>query len=213
MAIRRMSVDACFNGAAFRTGAGGCGTRRIIGMSNKGKPPRAGHRVRKEARASTDALDFNSYIPAHLSFLANKLASSASAVYRPRFGIGITDWRMMALLAAEPWVVASHICNSTGLDRAAASRSVRSLKNLGLIEVAPDRQDQRKQLIALTSKGVVLHDRIVRLAVARERALLEGLSEAERKTLLRLLIRLQKRVRAVNEVGSARKRVQRSPDL
>jgi hypothetical protein len=53
---------------------------------------------------------------------------------------------------------------------------------------------------------VALHDRIVQLAIAREQALLEGLSEAERKTLLRLLIHLQKRLRATNAVGMARKR-------
>jgi DNA-binding MarR family transcriptional regulator len=179
-------------------------------MTRKAKPPQAGRRSRDKPRASAHALDLDSYIPAYLSFLAGKLSSGASAVYRPRFGIGITDWRMMALLAAEPWVVASHICNSTGLDKAAASRSVRSLQDLGLIDIAPDRQDQRKQLIALTSKGVALHDRIVELAVAREQALLEGLSEAERKTLLRLLVHLQRRMRAVNVVGTARKRVEKS---
>jgi DNA-binding MarR family transcriptional regulator len=175
-------------------------------MSSKSQSPQTRRRSRDPSRASAHALDFDSYIPAYLNFLASKLSSGASAVYRPRFGIGITDWRLMALLAAEPWVVASDICNSTGLDKAAASRSVRSLQDLGLIDIAPDHQDQRKQLIALTSKGVALHDRIVQLAVAREQALLEGLSEAERKTLLRLLIHLQKRLRATNAVGMAHKR-------
>jgi DNA-binding MarR family transcriptional regulator len=178
-------------------------------MSRNVKPPRTAPRSRDKLRASAYALDFDSYIPAYLSFLAGKLSSGASAVYRPRFGIGITDWRMMALLAAEPWVVASHICNSTGLDKAAVSRSVRSLQDLGLIEITPDRQDQRKQLIALTSKGMALHNRIVELAVAREQALLEGLSEAERKTLLQLLIHLQRRIRAVNAVGVTHKRVEK----
>jgi DNA-binding MarR family transcriptional regulator len=178
-------------------------------MSRNVKPPRTAPRSRDKLRASAHALDFDSYIPAYLSFLAGKLSSGASAVYRPRFGIGITDWRMMALLAAEPWVVASHICNSTGLDKAAVSRSVRSLQDLGLIEITPDRQDQRKQLIALTSKGMALHNRIVELAVAREQALLEGLSEAERKTLLQLLIHLQRRIRAVNAVGVTHKRVEK----
>jgi DNA-binding MarR family transcriptional regulator len=186
-------------------------------MSRKARPPQpASHsraslqaksqvKSRAKTRASARALDFDSYIPAYLNFLASKLSSGASAVYRPRFGIGITDWRLMALLAAEPWVVASHICNVTGLDKAAASRSVRSLQDLGLVDVAPDRRDQRKQLVALTSKGVALHDRIVELAIAREQALLEGLSETERKTLLRFLIHLQKRLRVTNAVGMTRK--------
>lgn len=175
-------------------------------MSKKTKPLQTGRRLRDKQRASAHALDFDKYIPAYLSFLAGKLSSGASAVYRPLFGIGITDWRLMALLAAEPWVVASHICNSTGLDKAAVSRSVRSLQDLGLIDVRPDRRDQRRQMIALTSKGVALHNRIVELAVAREQALLEGLSEADRETLLRLLVHLQRRMRAVNGVGIGRKR-------
>lgn len=170
-------------------------------MSRKREQEQTGRRSRNESRASRQALDLDSYIPAYLTFLAGKLSSSASAVYRPRFGVGIADWRMMALLAAKPWVVASHICNSTGLDKAAVSRSVRSLQDLGLIEIAPDRKDQRKQLIALTRKGIALHDRIVKLAVAREQALLEGLSEAERNTLLRLLVHLQRQLRSVSAVG------------
>ena len=179
-------------------------------MSSKAKKPQ--RRSRKDSRASVHALDLDSYIPAYLTFLAGKLSSSASAVYRPRFGVGIADWRMMAFLAAEPWVVASHICNSTGLDKAAVSRSVRSLQQLGLIDVAPDQRDQRKQLIALTRRGVALHDRIVELAVAREQALLDGLSDGERRTLLRLLIHLQRRLRAVNAIGASRKRAEkRSP--
>jgi DNA-binding MarR family transcriptional regulator len=175
-------------------------------MNRKVKRLQTARRSRDDSRASAHALDLDRYIPAYLSFLAGKLSIGASAIYRPRFGIGITDWRIMALLAAEPWVVASHICNSTGLDKAAVSRCVRSLLDLGLIEVAPDQKDQRKQLIALTRKGLALHDRIVELAVAREQALLEGLSETERDTLLRLLVHLQRQLRAVNVVG-ARKRV------
>lgn len=178
-------------------------------VNRKPKPPRVRSGSHDRSRGSARALDFNTYIPAYLTFLAGKLSSGASAAYRPRFGIGITDWRIMALLAAEPWVAASHICNSTGLDKAAVSRCVRSLQGLGLIDIALDRQDQRKQFIALTPKGVALHDRIVELALAREQALLEGLSESERKTLLRLLIHLQKRLRAVNAVGATRTRVRK----
>lgn len=176
-------------------------------MSKENKSSKSGRGLLNRSRASARAIDFDSYIPAHLTYLAGKLSSGASVVYRPRFGIGITDWRIMALLAAKPWIVASYICNSTGLDKAAVSRCVRSLQGLGLIDTELDHQDQRKQLIALTPKGVALHDRMIELALAREKALLEGLSEPERKTLLRLLIHLQKRLRAVNAVGAARKRV------
>ncbi|MGA8989312.1 MAG: MarR family transcriptional regulator [Rhodoplanes sp.] len=151
-----------------------------------------------EARASPHALDLDAYIPAYFTYLAGKISASASAIYRPRFGVGITDWRIMALVAAEPWISATRICAETGLDKAAVSRSVHDLAKSGLIEVRPDAADQRRQVIALTRKGIALHDKIVKLAIAREQKLLEGFSASERKTLLGFLIRLQAQVSAAN---------------
>ena len=157
--------------------------------------------VSDSSRISTHALDLDRYIPAYLTYLAGKISSGASAIYRPRFGVGITDWRIMALLAAEPWVSAGRVCDSTGLDKAAVSRSVSELEKMGIIDVRPDKSDKRRQIIALTRKGLSLHDRIVKLAIAREQKLLEGFSVSERKILLDYLIRLQSQVQSANAIS------------
>jgi DNA-binding MarR family transcriptional regulator len=154
-------------------------------------------------RASPHALDLDNYIPAYLTYLAGKISASASAIYRPRFGVGITDWRIMALVAAEPWISNGRVCAATGLDKAAVSRSVHDLAKAGLIEVRPDGEDQRRQIIALTRNGIALHDEIVKLAIAREEKLLEGFSPDERRTLLAFLVRLQAQVRAANAINAA----------
>ncbi len=156
------------------------------------------------ARMSAHALDLDRYIPAYFTFLAGKISNSASATYRPRFGVGITDWRIMAMLASEPWISAVRISAATGLDKAAVSRSLRALAGGGLIDIRPDATDQRRQSVALTRKGVALHDRIVALAAARERSLLQGFSASERRSLLDFLMRLQARVQATNGGGGAR---------
>src|ERR1700753_220947 len=85
-------------------------------------------------RTSSKGLDLNNYVPAFLTHLANKMSSSASTVYRHRFGIGITDWRIMALLAVAPGIPAGRIGEVIGLDKAAISRSVRDMAVLGLVE-------------------------------------------------------------------------------
>jgi DNA-binding MarR family transcriptional regulator len=164
------------------------------------KPQRARQNGCENSRMSAHALDLDRYIPAYLTYLAGKISSGASAIYRPRFGVGITDWRIMALLAAEPWITAGRICESTWLDKAAVSRSVRELHGADIIEVRPDKADQRRQFIALTPKGLSMHDRIVKLAIARERKLLEGFSASEREALLAFLVRLQSRVQAANSI-------------
>lgn len=160
-------------------------------MSLRSKARRPGPEALDSTRRSARALDLDHYVPAYLTYLAGKMSSSASATYRPQFGVGITDWRIMALLATEPWITAGRICDVIGLDKGAVSRSVREMKKAGIVETG---DDQYRQAIALTRKGLSLHDRMVTLSLARERHLLKGFSAAERKLLISFLARMHARV-------------------
>ena len=160
-------------------------------MSLRSKARRPGPHATDSTRISAHALDLDHYVPAYLTFLAGKISNSASATYRPEFGVGITDWRIMALLATEPWISAGRVCDVIGLDKAAVSRSVREMKKLGIVEAD---EDQYRQLIALTRKGLGLHDRIVKLSLEREQQLLKNFSAAERKLLINFLSRMHAQV-------------------
>ncbi len=160
-------------------------------MSLRSKARRPGPQALDPSRRSAHALDLDHYVPAYLAYLGGKISSSASATYRPRFGVGITDWRIMALLATEPWITAGRICDVIGLDKAAVSRSVREMKKAGIVETG---HDQYRQAIALTRKGLSLHDRIVPLSLARERHLLKGFSASERQRLIDFLARMHAQV-------------------
>jgi DNA-binding MarR family transcriptional regulator len=161
-------------------------------MSLRSKARRAGPERPDGTRASAHALNLDHYVPAYLTYLAGKISNSASATYRPRFGVGITDWRIMALLATEPWISAGRICDVIGLDKAAVSRSVQNMKSNGIVEVKHDNNSRKG--IAMTRKGLKLHDRIVKLSLAREEELLKGFSAGERKLLLNFLSRMHAQV-------------------
>src|SRR3974390_2800763 len=160
-------------------------------MSLRSKARRPGPQALDSTRRSERALDLDHYVPAYLTYLSGKISSSASAAYRPQFGVGIPDWRIMALLANEPWITAGRICDVIGLDKAAVSRSVREMKRADIVETG---DNPYRQLIALTRKGLALHDRIVRLSLARERHLLKDFSAAERKQLINFLARMHAQV-------------------
>ena len=160
-------------------------------MSLRSKARRPGPRAPDNTRTSAHALDLDNYVPAYLTYLAGKISNSASATYRPKFGVGITDWRIMALLATEPWITAGRVCDVIGLDKAAVSRSVREMKKIGIVEAD---EDQYRQLIALTRKGLAMHDRIVKLSLEREQQLLKNFSAAERKLLINFLSRMHAQV-------------------
>jgi len=145
-------------------------------------------------------LDMTHYVPGLLNHLSNKLSAGASAIYRERFGVGITDWRVLVQLAIAPGSTASALCERTGLDKSAVSRSFEALHDQAFISFRPT-NGRRERYASLTAKGRELHDAIIVVALERERLLLVDLSATERKALLGLLNRLLERVDAVNETG------------
>jgi DNA-binding MarR family transcriptional regulator len=149
--------------------------------------------------SDTEKLDLNRYVPAMLTFLANKLATGASISYRKHFGIGVVEWRLLALLAVEDAITANRICQVIGLDKSAVSRSLQQLEMAGRVCGEIDSKDARRYTVSLTSEGKALHDRVLKVALERERRLLSNLSPKEIDTLVDLLGRLQKNVAHVNE--------------
>lgn len=145
-----------------------------------------------------EVLDLERYVPALLVFLANKLTSGASAILRRHFGVGTTEWRIMAMLGVEPWIAAGRVCKVIGFDKAAVSRSLAMLQDKGLVRARSHHSDGRSLVYALTDRGWRLHGRILAISLAREQRLLGDLSAAEREVLIGLLNRLHRRIPAMN---------------
>ena len=159
--------------------------------------PAASSSEPQSGRRSALAIDMDAFIPAALTNLAQKITSTASATYRPRFGVGITDWRIIALLAGEPWIAPVRICEATGLDKAAVSRSLRDLAEAGLVEVRAGEPNRRRLPVALTANGLAAHDRIVIVALERQERLLKGFSSDERAQLRAFIARMRREVETI----------------
>ncbi|WP_043310450.1 MarR family winged helix-turn-helix transcriptional regulator [Pseudomonas sp. ML96] len=144
-------------------------------------------------------LDLSRYVPAIINLMANKLATGASLCYRKHFGVGVVEWRLLAMLKVEDNITANRMCQAIGLDKGAVSRSLQQLEKAGYISSQVDSQDGRRNTVSLTAEGLALHDRVLKVALERERRLLGGLSEGEVDTLINLLGRLQAQVSYVNE--------------
>jgi DNA-binding MarR family transcriptional regulator len=140
-------------------------------------------------------MDLDGYIPGQVAQLSNKLSRSASNLFRRHFGIGVLEWRILAQLAIAPDISASRLCAVIGLDKGAASRGMQRLGTLGLVGFADDGRVRRARL---TPAGRRLHDRMLVVALERERRLLAPLDETERATLHTLLARLEGQLPEVN---------------
>ena len=152
----------------------------------------------RSVEASPQRLDLETHIAYLLISLANKITSSASSTYMRHFGIGVTEWRILAMLAIESGITANRINQVTGVDKAVLSRAVKTLVAARHVAPVSDAGDGRRSLLSLTASGRALHNRVVVASLARDARLVMGLSAEERRTLVQLLKRLSANVPFMN---------------
>jgi DNA-binding MarR family transcriptional regulator len=158
--------------------------------------------IRKTAATKAgngQVLDLDRYVPALITFIANKLSRSASALYQKRFHVNVTEWRILVLLAIEPGIPASRICQVIGFDKGPVSRTLSLMQQRGLVAIKADPEDGRTHSISLTPKGRGIHDDIIVIALERERRLLSCLQKQEREALIDLLSRVHGNLAAVTD--------------
>jgi DNA-binding MarR family transcriptional regulator len=80
------------------------------------------------------------------------------------------------------------------MDKAKVNRAVMRLVAAGLILAGTSLRDRRVNVLKLTPRGQKIYERIVPMALAHEKALLEPLSDAELKELVRLIGKLQTQI-------------------
>jgi DNA-binding MarR family transcriptional regulator len=158
-----------------------------------------GTRQAGDAARAGPTLDLDRYVPAIITFIANKLSNSATVFYQRNFGVNVTEWRIMSLLAIEPGIPAARICSVIGFDKGPVSRTLAVMKKRGLVAIRSAPEDGRSHSISLTPKGHATHDEVIVAALDRERRLLACLDAQERDVLIALLRRVHDNLGAVTE--------------
>lgn len=138
----------------------------------------------------SEALELEHFLPYRLSVLSNRISDAIAREYSERYALGVTEWRVMAVLGRWPGLSASQVAHRTAMDKVAVSRAVARLLESGRLSRESDDGDRRRSLLRLSAAGQAIHDQVVPQARAFERRLLDGIAPAERKALFRLLDRL-----------------------
>jgi DNA-binding MarR family transcriptional regulator len=131
------------------------------------------------------------FVPFRLNRLATAVSEYLSAIYRDRFGLEIAEWRVLVTVGQRRDVTAQHIVNSTRMHKTRVSRAVAELIERKLLQRASNVSDARELTLQLTKEGQRLYDALVPMALERERLLLSGLSEHQRRGLIEGLTHLE----------------------
>ncbi|HEY4581508.1 MAG TPA: MarR family transcriptional regulator [Lysobacter sp.] len=135
-------------------------------------------------------LDLEHFLPYRLSVLSNRVSGAIARVYSDRFGLGVTEWRVMAVVGRYPELSAGEVAQRTAMDKVAVSRAVAGLVEARRIEREIHGDDRRRSVLRLSADGRAIYDQIAPLALAFEQRLLDGMPADERDALFRLLDRL-----------------------
>jgi DNA-binding MarR family transcriptional regulator len=157
----------------------------------------------KPSKAGGAVIDLDHYVPAYLTWVANKLSRGASQHYLALFDVGIETWRCLVLLAVHGAVTAQFVSRTIGMDKGTVSRCFKLMQERGMIRTELDPSDGRLRLAVLTPEGRAVHDGIREVALERERALLSVLDDGEVENLLSLLRRLHENLPAVEAATQA----------
>jgi DNA-binding MarR family transcriptional regulator len=163
---------------------------------HNGKMPEA---VRTSDQSGEQILDPDDYIPGTIALIYNKLSAEVSQKFRRIYGIGLSDWRVLAYLGVYGQCTATEISRAIALDKAATSRSITVLKKFQYVLEA--KNTKKNIQISISIEGRNRYSEILVFVRARQQAMLHGLSAADRKDLSGMLRRLHGNVERVFEVS------------
>ncbi|QSQ37897.1 MarR family winged helix-turn-helix transcriptional regulator [Xanthomonas translucens] len=136
------------------------------------------------------SLDLEQFLPYRISVLSNRISSNIARVYGERYGMAVTEWRVMAVLALYPGLSAGEVSERTAMDKVAVSRAVARLLERGFIQRETHGDDRRRSVLHLSEAGVEVYHVVAPMVLECERRLLAPFSEEEQRVLNRLIDRL-----------------------
>ncbi len=126
-----------------------------------------------------------------LPYLLNRAAEESSAdfakIYKDKFGLLRTEWRVLFHLGQFGELTATEITQRSKIHKTKISRAVAALQTRRLLARTIIRSDRRSERLALTTNGQKMFEELAAAAHTYNKALLASVPEADRAALIRCL--------------------------
>lgn len=138
--------------------------------------------------------DENFDLTMFLPYLLNQAAETSSLgfqkIYKERYGMLRTEWRVLFHLGIYGQLTASEIGHRANMHKTKISRAVQRLSERRFVIRARDGADRRVEHLALTSAGQAAYAELHAVAQRYDAALTADLSGQERDILQEALLKL-----------------------
>lgn len=150
----------------------------------------------------SETLDVDTFTPRLLALLSNALVWRESTELRRNFGLGTNEWRVISTLAIRPGASATEVCEFTGVNKAAVSKSVNVLVTRELVALLDGPRGSRPMY--LTRAGAEMHDVMYPVSMRGQELVLADLDQGEIDGLNRVLARMLRSSKNL-EVGAVQR--------
>ena len=136
-------------------------------------------------------LKLDDFLPYRLSIASNRVSAAIASAYHALFGLKISEWRLVAVIAEGPGMTQQALGVATRMDKVTVSRAAAALVERGLVARQPNPGDQRSHMLALTATGRALYDDVAPKALELEAQVFAGFSPKEIATFRTMLDRIE----------------------
>ena len=135
-------------------------------------------------------LDLGNYLPYLINRVGFALVERFTADALKAHGLSIDMWRVLAALSNNGGQRQVDLSGMTSIDASTMSRLVSRLVRLGLVTRSRSESSSREVVVALSSKGRALVQRLIPIAVKLEDTASGGLTAKELAVMKTLLSRI-----------------------
>jgi DNA-binding MarR family transcriptional regulator len=140
--------------------------------------------------SKTAAIPLENWIGYRFSIVSVRLGEFVAQMYASRHDLSIPAWRSLAVIARYQPLTAKQLGMLTSSDAFKVARAIELLVRRGLIHRDVDKADRRRANLRLTADGRKIYNDIEKFVVKIESRLTATLSETERRTLGKVLDKL-----------------------
>lgn len=137
-----------------------------------------------------DCFTLEDFLPYLLNQAAEEASSSFAEVYKTRYGMLRTDWRVLFHLGLFGQMAARDIAARAREDKTRISRAVARLEGMGYLARKTDPNDRRAERLSLTASGRKVYDDLHAQAALHDAALAERLGPRATARLRQSLLKL-----------------------
>ena len=145
-----------------------------------------------ELDESGEGLTVDAFITTLMSQIGNALRRTITVPYAEQFGLTVSEWRLLSLIAHAGRIAFSDLVLQSTSDKALVSRGLKRLEARGLVLLQGEGNTPRKKIYCqVTPEGEALHTEAIPIARAAQATAICAIAPEDRDAVFRGLTALR----------------------